>query len=284
MTISELYPIIPDWVRDVILGSKPGDGGDRHGRHLPNNMWVNEVEVLGIEVDDSEVAEQLAAAQRQAVIRQIGDRQLSDVLDSERRRNELDGERALIRRQTFERDRGLEIFETEKAGEVRTKELEIAQALNLARLENDTQLKTRRVRGEEAVEDFAAKAALSRKEAAARQETSLTGERNATDEAHRQALAEIEKALREAASIANERELKAIQDGLVEALNGMSNREVLAEIARNLPAADGALGHLLGLGGMAGLLHLLKGTKLEGVIAQLGNGNDARVPAGERSR
>lgn len=63
--------------------------------------------------------------------------------------------------------------------------------------------------------------------------------------------------------------LKAIQPKLVEALIASGKNELATKLAENLPKANGELGHLLGIGGIASLINSVKGTPMEDALTSL---------------
>ncbi len=85
----------------------------------------------------------------------------------------------------------------------------------------------------------------------------------------RKDLAEIEKELVKATADADVARLGAIQDKLVEALEGLGNKELLTALAQNLPRAGGSVGLLAGLGGIDALKKMVKGTRFETTLNAL---------------
>ena len=63
--------------------------------------------------------------------------------------------------------------------------------------------------------------------------------------------------------------LGAIQNKLVEALEGLGNKELLTALAQNLPRAGGSVGLLAGLGGIDALKKMVKGTRFETTLNAL---------------
>jgi len=85
----------------------------------------------------------------------------------------------------------------------------------------------------------------------------------------REKLAGIEMNLLEAAASTDVNRLNAVQPKLVEAIKGLGDKQVLAELAKNLPEAGGALGLLTGLGGINGLKKMVEGTAIERALQSL---------------
>lgn len=278
-TLIELQPIIPDFVRDVVLGEK-AEGETRRGRHLDNNMLVNEVEVLEISISDDSVAEALQSAQQDAVIRQINDVNAAGQLKSERVQNEISEERYELKLAEVKRNKDLEL-EKQRANHATTSN----------KLKQDQEILTAQEKGKQELVDLTLQSQLERErtqadikreitEASEKQrlelkksEADLDDEiRKAKDELiikFKQTIAEIQKGLTGAEADAMEKTLKAIQPDLIAAIEGLGDKQALAKIAENLPEAGGSLGLLTGLGGIAGLKALLAGIGLDKVIDKM---------------
>ena len=85
----------------------------------------------------------------------------------------------------------------------------------------------------------------------------------------REALKKIQVDLIAATSKADVDRLGAVQKGLIEALEGLGNKQLAAKLAENLPQATGSLGLLLGQGGLDAVLKMAKGTPMEAGINAL---------------
>jgi hypothetical protein len=70
----------------------------------------------------------------------------------------------------------------------------------------------------------------------------------------------LELALIKAGAEADVLRLDAVQPGLIEAIEGLGDKQAITELMQNMPAATGEIGYLLGSGGIAGLLKMLEGT------------------------
>ncbi|MCX6745159.1 MAG: hypothetical protein NTX82_06570 [Candidatus Parcubacteria bacterium] len=83
------------------------------------------------------------------------------------------------------------------------------------------------------------------------------------------ALADIQAALYTSEAEADAKRIAALQEKLVEAIEGLGNKQVLAELAQHLPGATGTLGLLLGKGGLDAIEGMCGGTKLIDAIHNL---------------
>ncbi|MFA6042410.1 MAG: hypothetical protein WC786_01865 [Patescibacteria group bacterium] len=276
-SLMELQPIIPDFVRDVVLGSKK-EGEHRTGLKLANNMLVDEVEVLEIAIPDDDVAGVMEKSQRETVIRQISDANLKATLESNKLRNtvadeqvELD-EAALIRKSELglkqnEVDHNIAKDKAEKMHEV---------AL-LARNNEDAVLDQKADKQRERDKKAADQKRDQLKSDEELQEEIVEG-KNALRVKLEQELASIQKDLVGAGADAVAKQFGAIQTGLIEALEGLGDKQVLAALAEHLPEAGGALGFLLGQGGLESIKSMIAGTPLAQVIEKLGAGKPRSQP------
>ena len=233
MSLTELWPRIPDVVRDIILGERTDEG--RRGRLFDENgLWVTEVEILESVILDDEIGEYLETVQRESVSLQISDRQVSEKLRSEKLRHQIELERMEMKREANERSAGLKkrIRELECAAEmveIEHKESAASRTSELTaqRLASELQATLQREQ-----DRLAVRLGELTKEAEARK--SATKLENEELERHRQIITELETKLLAARSQATVAEREAIQPALVEALSALGDKVVLSEVAQNM--------------------------------------------------
>jgi major vault protein len=234
LQLSELWPMLTNVIRDVILGDRV-EGEGRPGRAFKENgMLVSEVEVLTAEILDPQIAQLYHSVQRQIVSLQIGDREAQAQLSSARLRDGVDKER-----QTLER-----------AAEQRKSELQdlvrsLKQQAAVADVENKAQLAIASAEADGAREMATTKAVLRRQQEAQAVERELLGKRAEAEAAAKRlvdgqllesesARHKLQVALIEAQSAATVAERQAIQRQLVEALTALGDKVFLTEAAQNM--------------------------------------------------
>jgi major vault protein len=274
--LTDLYPVVADFVRDGILGKKT-EGEHRSGLLFKeNNMMVQEVEVLSIQIPDGSVAAGLEDANRKVVRLQIGDTALAAELNSEKKRDDIDAQKDALAKLKLDRQREVEL---RKIGDKKVVDLQritdenevaktrdqLAHELKVAQAENDKLLNT-------AVEEMKSSiAAIVRIRTNADEKNSLeirNMARMAVIE-FRQALAKVQQLLLTATAAADVERLKAIQPKLVEAIEGLGDKQLATSLAEHLPGATGSLGLLLGQGGIKAIKKMVEGTPIEGAINAL---------------
>lgn len=273
MTLKELYPQIPDFIRDTILGKKPGEGGDQHRPGLKfdeNNMLVNEVEVLQVTIPDQDIAKSLNSMNRESVQRELEDAKAKAALESQKLRDQIDEETGRIKGQKADRDRAIGIKVAECVQATKVRELELKQELDLLGQAGETKLEGTRARAQSELAKLqeaarAEQAEISRgvKEANEKSALEIEEAKRKALVAFRNALAEIQVNLTKAGADADVARLNAIEPKLVEAIEGLGNKELAMSLAEHLPKAGGALGFLTGMGGLTALKSMVKGTVLE---------------------
>ena len=85
------------------------------------------------------------------------------------------------------------------------------------------------------------------------------------------------KSKAEIATKAHQERMAAINDKLIAALNALSDKALIQELVRNLPAATGTNGYLFGTGGIEGLKKMVSGsTLIEGKLHDVLNKLNSR--------
>jgi len=294
MKLADLYSNMADFVRDIVLGEKP-EGGHRPGMLFKeNNMKVTEVDVSLIRIPDASIAESFDSTKRQIVVSELTRAAEEINLVNARRTNEIANEKTklqedeLVRRQslstkqiTIAHEATLLMAENRKTEIL--KEIEV----DIVRLEKQFEQKATEIEGETEIskikaaldvvkasaerlrkkEDFEGEFEILQKREAFTRETETEAIKRTVE--LREKLNLLELALISAGSEADVKRLEAIQPGFIEALEGIGNKQVLAELASNLPAATGELGYLLGCGGVSGVLNMLSGTPLVDTLKNL---------------
>jgi major vault protein len=234
LPLSTLWPQIPAVIRDTILGEKAAGGG-RPGRAFPENgTVVTEVEVLGADIVDPKIADLMLKVQSEFVQLQIGDRQAEEALTSARLRAELERQRMELAAAAKEREAKLAELARRLAQEAATTKLRDEEAYarerqTLADGREAAALTARLARESDAKEAERAQL-LKSAEAQAAAKRLVDG----ADVETQRKLRELEVMVIQALSAATVAERQAVQAGLVEALTGLGDKVLLAEVAQNM--------------------------------------------------
>ena len=273
MSLKDLFPAIPDFVRNTILGEKPKveEGKEAHRPGLKfeeNNMMVNEVEVLLIAIPDSEIADAIVQQNRTIIKGEMEVATSRANLESAKAQDAIDKETSEIKIKKAERDKETGLKMAESQHEVDKKRKELAHEISKLVQQNQAAID----KAMETANNEIAALARTRESDDAKAELTRESERRNKVVEFRKALKEIQTELVKAESEADVARLGAVQKGLIEALEGLGNKELATALAKNLPQATGTLGLLLGQGGLEAVLKMVKGTKLEGAINALKDG------------
>jgi hypothetical protein len=235
LSLSALWPQVPNLVRDTILGEKPSPAAVRPGRvFAENGSTITEVEVLSSTIEDKEIAALMQRVQTQSVTLQIGDRQAQEMLSSAKLRADVEKQNQVLKLEARERDARLE--------EVARK---LAHDAALATVHETEQVARDRQTLSDQREAATEKAAAERQSAAKAVELDLLGkDAAARASAHRlvqdaeietqKHVRELEILLIQAQSAATVAERNAVQRGLVEAMTALGDKILLAEVAENM--------------------------------------------------
>ncbi len=278
--ISEIYKPIADFVRDTILGKKP----ESEGQHRPgslfgeNNMKVIEVEVLYAEVLNRDVAVAMQRAAQTVVVREIEDQTRKVELMSDELRDQIAAKQASLAQVALKRTEEAGIALAESANRQETKKFELAHALEEMRQKKKLALENAIAMLRDGISILLRKTQREDEE----QRLMLDDKDKQLIVEFRKNLAEIEKGLVKAAADADVARLNAIQDKLVEALEGLGNKELLTTLAQNLPKAGGSVGLLAGLGGITALKQMVRGTRFETALNALADTAEDLKSDGER--
>jgi len=244
ITIEEFNDNATDIIRDTVLG-KAVEKTERKGRAFgENGMKIYDVEVLELTIGDANIAKMLTSNQHDIVKQNLNIMKLSKDLEYSTKQEEI------RRKELDER-----VKTSDKSTEVSLKEEANDKKVRLAEITNQIELETK---------DLTAKQA-KQKALDAISAASLARERNRKD-----ADTEIQKERSEIAINEVEKQLAAIQPGLIEALMVNGNVKFAETLAKNLKAQHGGLASLLsGGGGFQEILKTIKGSPLEPKIKKL---------------
>jgi hypothetical protein len=252
--LSDLYSNMADFVRETILGEKP-EGGHRPGMFFKqNNMRVTEVDVLSVEIPDPDISVSFEETNRTVVVTEL--KLIAEVveLDMEKRLNKISEERSTLELDKIERAKGLKV-----------KGIASEQETFLLSLKNATD----RLKKQEEQDDLKNQAAINRMKINSAADSEIRKKSQDNQLEYQGKVAEVERSLIAAGAEADVKRLAAIQPDLIRAIEGLGDKQALAELAHHLPSATGELGFLLGQGGMAGLIKMLDGTPLSKALKGL---------------
>lgn len=278
LALSVVWPQVSALVRDTVLGEKKDTG--RAGRvFAENGMVVTEVEVLNAGIEDATVAELMQRVQTESVTLQIGDRKAQEALVSAKLRAGLDLEQQRLVEEA--RTRAAKLHElTQKLQheaallEARSQAQVAAEKQALADGREAALLKARLQRETEAKETELQLLDLdSQKRAAANRILSAA-------ELERLAkIRELEVLLINVQSAATVAERNAVQRGLVEAMTGLGDKVLLAEVAQNMNLVSLFKGKDVG----SILSEILGGTKVmptvQAMVDRFGPNSQTALPA-----
>lgn len=264
LPLSELYPNITDFIRDAILGTKDNDDENSHRPGLKfeeNNMLVNEVEVLTVELPDAELEGVLKNINSKSVIRKINDEEKKADYESKLMQDAIDEKLYEIQVQKANRDKELSMLRNQHSHDVEKYLQQTEQEMD------DLKEKHRKAieKGKAELDKDLAKISQDTEEARSRMKLAISSEEAEQEVELKKALADIEKLLVEATADADVKRLEAsrVQEGLVEALNGIRDKDFAQALAENLPETGGLARFIFGKGGIGMFGEMLKGTKYE---------------------
>ncbi len=233
MSLSVLWPTLPDTIRDTVLGPRT-EKGRKRCKFEENGMEVHEVEVLSAEIIDKKIASLMSSVQSDLVALQIADRRAKEELASTRLRAELELERQKIEEVSCKRAAELDRLKAELAKVSRLTgiraEAEAERAQMLLRAQRDTEEAKARVERESMLRD----ANLERITLEATAKADANRSQHGEDLEYRAAMRAIEVQLIEARARATVDERTAVQPALVEAMTALGDKQLLKEVAGNM--------------------------------------------------
>jgi len=216
------------------------------------------------EVDKAKIAEEAAVA-RDEVAKQTAKRTAETELEKVKIGEVAAEQKAEIEKIRTKRNEELTLAKAESDNKVKETTAELGHKIDMLLAEKGAELATKQ--DEEKTRTAGVQREIT--EADTRLQNNLKNQGRIQVAAFRKLLAKIAADLAKAEAEADATRISALQEKLVEAIEGLGNKEVLAELARNLPEATGSLGLLLGKGGVQALSELLKGKPLKDAINPL---------------
>ncbi|MDD5651075.1 MAG: hypothetical protein PHF86_11775 [Candidatus Nanoarchaeia archaeon] len=289
INLTEIYPKMTDFVRNTVLGEKP-ENGHRPGMVFEeNSMRVVEVDVLVIRIPDMSIAQSFDETTRQIVLSEL-ERAAQEVqLTVAKRLDEINEEKVALTlgelgrsqkisamRTQISHDQQVTALENQKIQQQKRHDVERENtelALKIRQVEIDCERENAKKRTEldEQLKDNQAESSRKRKEAdntleiqILKTREDLAGEIEGAAISRslefKEKLNTLELTLIAAGATADVERLKAVQPELIAAIEGLGDKQAIAELMHNMPAATGELGYILGSGGIAGILKMLEGT------------------------
>jgi len=234
-------------VRDAILGKQDAQGV-RSGRVFEENgMHVYDVEVLDVAIQDQKIATLLKSAEQNAVSHWLQLLQEQRKLEVNQQLEEISQKSMQVRAETARVEFELEKIRIAQELEVGLAKVKLAVDKNKAELDADLQ--------KQDALDSISKSKLARVKADEEQQLALEKERLDMT------IKDLESRVKAWVSKAG-----AIQPGLIEAMQGFGDKALLEKISANMaPLA------ILGGSSISDVVNrLLKGTKLDGLLAENG--------------
>lgn len=266
ITLQDLYPKISDFVRDTVLGKKPDEGGHRSGLlFTENNMLINEVEVVSYEIPDESIASTLRQCNREIVESQINTAKANVTLQEKAALDTINAAKAVLDKKEVKRNRVVQEMKEREHHAIQMLGKELATAIAAS----DEVILMAHTTAEQDLLTYKNAGELARAKSAAKQEAELSDEKRKSLIVFREKLANIEKDVIAIGAKADVDRLHAIQPKLVEALEGLGNKELATALAEHLPQAGGAMGFLLGHKGLDALKAMVPGTILETALNSL---------------
>ncbi len=137
LTIVEFYAKATDILRDIILGTPDESGKRNKGRFQENGMYIYDVEILNLQINDAEIEQQLVFAQHEEIRQRLE-------LENLKHNYEF-----TLKNEEYVRKIDLEIGETElNKIELKKKKRKQIAALSFARVENENLEKQKALEGE----------------------------------------------------------------------------------------------------------------------------------------
>ena len=244
ITIEQFNDNATDIIRDTVLG-KSTEKKEREGRVFSENgAKIYDVEVLSLTIGDSNISKMLTSNQHDIVKQNLNIMKLSKDLEYSTKQEEI------RRKELDER-----VKTSDKAAEVRLKEEANEKKVRVAEITNQIELETKD---------------LTAKQAKQKALDTISAANLARDRARKDADTAVQKERSEIAINEIEKQLKAIQPGLIEALMVNGNVKFAETLAKNLKAQHGGLASLIsGGGGFQEILETIKGSPLEPKIKKL---------------
>jgi major vault protein len=235
LPLADLWLNLASVVRDLILGDKDPETGERPGRLFEENgMRIVEVEVLDTKVLDAQISDQFTNAQRKIVSLQIGNREAEAKLEAHKIRDRIDTEEQRLKEQEERRRSTINDL---------IRNLRHTAVMADMEVEQDRVTNERAFQNEDAARQVDARLHRQRVELeselrnlldAAEANAESTRKKNAAEVEFKDSLTELEGRLIKSRSDATVAENGSITPGLVEALTALGDKQLLTEAAQNM--------------------------------------------------
>ena len=263
--IDEVQQNAVNIIRDAILGKSAKAGDKRAGRtYEENGMKIYDVEVLSVDINDREVSQLLEQQQREVVQASLQIATQERNLTTTKKIQDITRKIAIENANTTTAQLALDTKAANELLTFDTKALENINTLALERIKNTSEQNEQN----KAIEKFNTEATLALQETLDKIASAKVSRSSESVNAKLKALKEEHQI----GTKAYTEKLAAIQPSLIEAIIATGKSELLGEFIENMPAANGEIGHLFGLGGIGGLQNAIKGTGLETAL-DFGNTN-----------
>jgi hypothetical protein len=231
-----LWPKLEDEVRDIVLGTKGSEDGERKGRtfDLDNGMHIMQVDVIESECMDHRIAEKMREVQASSVALSIGDREAKDKLNSDKLRAGIADETREIaaeqyRKNAEDQEQRFHIEHEATLDSIAKTHLELQEKSAKERDREKSRVEAE-IERERIVHEANNATAIARAQASAQASETLHQE----EQAHATAMSNIEMQMINAQSQATVAERQAVQPGLIEALSGWSEAHLAGKAAENM--------------------------------------------------
>jgi len=243
ITIEAFNDNATDIIRDTVLGGSKE--GKRTGKTFEENgMKIYDCEVLNLNIEDDNISTMLVSNQHDIVKQNLKIMKLEKDLQYSTKQEDIK------RKELDER-----VKTSDKSAEVRLKEVNNEKVVSETELANKIVLDSTKLEAEEAKQDTLDKIGLAQ-----------VNRENARENAKTQ----VQKERSEIAINEVEKQLAAIQPGLIEALIVNGDVKFAETLAKNLKSQNGGLAALLsGGGGFQEILQTIKGSPLEPKIKKI---------------
>lgn len=264
--LMEIAKDMAGFIRDAVLGVKKEDDKHRPGLTFSDiNMKIVEVDLIDWKINNEEISQALQRSNTSAVTRMLEDLEQESELESNRLRKRVADENATIEIDNAKRDKTT--AKTKKA----ITHLQLMHENALAHKRNIENQKRADVITEAIQKraDEVADRESGRMVAAANLQDEITERRRTAAMKFLSSKQAIEESLLKTQGTVAVDMFRAIEPKLIEAIEGHGKQVMLAEFAKNLPEAGGALGILLQGGGLAGFKALTENLGFEKVFDAL---------------
>ena len=216
------------------------------------------------EVALAKIAEEAAIA-RDEIAKQTTKRVAETEIEKTKIAEDLAEQKAEIEKTRTKRNEDLSLLKAASDNKVKEATAELGHKLDMLLAEKGAELATKR--DEERTRAAGVQRDIT--EADTKSQLALKDEARKKVAEFRELLSKTSIEMAKAEAEADAARISALQEKLVEAIEGLGNKQVLSELAKHLPATSGPLGGILSKGGVEALRDLLKGIPLKDGINPL---------------